>query len=133
MIDVGRILGSWIHTPGQSDTHKISHKCAWHFIDSNTTVTEVNLDEGLMVSWFQYWPAENGILRYPLGRTTRAFFKIAEYFPLHIEDETIVINGYMFKPLIGRKIPPRWDFHPGGEKNEHGFRSPLEPPLDSPP
>ncbi|MEO0415285.1 MAG: hypothetical protein AAF226_10075 [Verrucomicrobiota bacterium] len=114
-------------------------KTAFHFVDDSTFVIESNLEEGLLVNWYQYWMTETGIIRYPLGSSARSLFDGGEEKTIIHNTDHILIDGFFMLPLTGRDVPPRCDFLPGSKPDEHGtivphtFKSKLGEPLDKPP
>jgi hypothetical protein len=95
---------------------------------------------GLMISWFQYWLHEGGILRFPLSKTTRSMFqKGAEYVPIALEASHLTMNGYRFNRVGELPMPDRFDVFPGtrpgvdGSPIPHFLRSKVLEHLPEPP
>jgi hypothetical protein len=115
-------------------------ECLWHVLDDSTCVYEQQTGMGLMISWFQYWRLEDGILRFPLSKTTRAMFKGgAQFVPIEWEDSHLTMNHYRFHRVDDVPVPDRYDVFPGTRPNEngtpvpHSFRSRVLDHLPEPP
>ena len=77
------LIGTWVSLPKGASIPATPPECIWHVLDHRTCVYERQTDMGLLISWYQYWLHEDGILRFPLSETTRAMFKGgAEYVPI---------------------------------------------------
>ncbi len=100
--------------------------CIWHVIDDRTCIYEIRTDIGIVTSWFQYWPDAEGILRYPLSKTTRSTFKIAQRVPIELKSGYLVVNGYRFDRAKDLPIPPRIDRFPGTRPDENGHPIPTK-------
>ncbi len=139
MIIEDNLKGSWIYDPDKCPNVKKGPKTVFHFVGNSTYVMEIDLDEGLMVTWFQYWFTDKGIIRYPLSEHTRAMYNQGEEQVLTVSEGKLIVDGFLMTPLCGRAIPPQCDFIPGSKLDEHGnrvpktFRSKLLPPIDKPP
>ena len=94
---------------------------------------------GLLVSWFQYWVKEGGILTYPLSATTRSMCKAAVYVPITLESGYLLSNGQRLNLVKGLSIPERFDLFPGTRPDENGqpipftFKGKLQGYLPDPP
>ena len=134
------LIGTWVGLPKDSCIPASPPECRWHVVDDCTCVYEQQTEMGLMISWFQYWLHEEGILRYPLSKTTRAMFKSgAEYVPLALEDTHLTMNGYRFIRVAEMNLPERVDIFPGTRPDENGtpiphfFRGSVCEHLPAPP
>jgi hypothetical protein len=133
------LLGSWIQTSDEDKSHGGVPSCIWHVIDNRTCVYEIRTDIGIVTSWFQYWPDNEGILQYPLSKTTRSTFKLAQRIPIELKSEYLVMNGYRFERAKDLPIPPRNDLFPGTRPDENGhpipteFKSDLQDYVSDPP
>lgn len=140
MSDAPSLIGTWVSTPKGSSIPASPPECIWHVVDHNTCVYEQQTERGLLISWFQYWLHEEGILRYPLTKTTRAMFKSgAEYVPIALEASQLSMNGYRFNRVAGLPLPEFFDVFPGTLPDKNGTPIPhflrssvcdhlLEPP-----
>gem|GEM_PF-7066220 len=94
---------------------------------------------GMMIAWFQYWPHEDGILRYPLGKTARSLWAAAEYVPIALEASHLTMHEYRFDRVAKLPIPDRFDVFPGTRPDEngspipHSFRTKVQEYLPEPP
>ena len=133
------LIGTWVSLPKGASIPATPPECIWHILDHSTCVYEQQTDMGLMVSWFQYWLHENGLLRYPLSEMTRYLFKGAEYVPIVLEATHLTMNGYRFNRAGELPVPDRFDVLPGRRPVENGslipdsFRSKLQGHLPGPP
>jgi hypothetical protein len=138
-MEVRGIIGCWYFDPGSVEDPEIRKSCAIHILDDWTYVVEQNTEEGLMVSWFQYWLIEKGILSYPLSELTRQGFRAASEIEVSRNGECLTFRGYVMTPLKERKLPPRKDRFPGSMPKEGGgrkdasFSRSLEELLEAPP
>ena len=131
--------GSWQSVEIESIEGKVTPSCLLHFVDSRTCVTEQRLESKLMVSWFQFWPAEGGFLRYPLARGPRSLCSRAEFVSIEPSEKGVLIRGYLFQRAIRHELPEPLDLYPGSKPNKEGerilcvFRGKLEEYLEAPP
>jgi hypothetical protein len=140
MISATSLIGTWVGLPKGSTVPTSPPECIWHVVDDSTCVYEQQTEMGLMTSWFQYWLHEDGILRYPLSKTTRSMFKAgAEYVPIVFEASHLTMNGYRFNRVGELPIPDRFDVFPGtrpgadGSPIPHFLRSKVLENLPEPP
>ena len=134
------LIGSWVPLAKGTSISASPPECIWHVVDDSTCVYEQQTEMGLMISWFQYWIHEEGILRYPLCENTRAMYKSgAEYVPLALEASYLTMHGCRFDRVSGLPVPDRVDIFPGTRPDENGipvphfFRGNLCDPLPEPP
>ena len=134
------LIGTWVSLPKGASFPATPPECIWHVLDHRTCVYESQTDMGLLISWYQYWLHEDGILRFPLSETTRAMFKAgAEYVPIVVEATHLTMNGYRFNRVAELPIPDRLDVFPGTRPDEngspipHSFRCKLQDHLPGPP
>jgi hypothetical protein len=140
MTSATSLIGTWVGLPKGSSVPTSPPECIWHVVDDSTCVYEQQTQMGLMISWFQYWLHEDGILRYPLSKTTRSMFKGgAEYVPIVLEATHLTMNGYRFNRVGVLPIPDRYDVFPGTRPDEigspipHSFRSKVLEHMSEPP
>ena len=140
MTSAASLIGTWVSVPKGAIDPSSPPECIWHVLDDSTCVYEQQTDMGVMISWFQYWRHEEGILRYPLSKTTRSMFKGgAEYLPITSEDTHLTMNGYRFNRVGELPIPDRFDVFPGtrpdanGSPVPHSFRGKIREHLLEPP
>ncbi len=133
------LLGSWVSFGENPQASDDVPDCTWHVVDNRTCVYEQRTEMGLSISWFQYWQDADGILRYPLCKTTRSMFKTAEYVPIQIDSAHLIMNGYRFELVAGLSVPERRDHFPGARPDEDGLPTPhtskarLQEYLSDPP
>ena len=133
------LLGSWVSPSGDHCASDDVPNCIWHVVDDRTCVYEQRTEMGLLVSWFQYWADAGGILRYPLGESTRSMFRPAQHVPITVEADHLLVNGHRFERVRGLPIPERCDLMPGtrpdknGNPTPHTFKSKLQEYLTHPP
>jgi hypothetical protein len=135
------LIGTWIGRPKGSSIPSSPPECIWHVVDCSTCVYEQQTEMGLMVSWFQYWLHEEGILRYPLTKTTRSMYRKggSEYVPIIFEGTHLTMHEYRFDRAGELPIPDRFDIFPGTRPDEsgspipHSFRSKVLDHLPEPP
>ena len=139
-MDSSLLIGTWIGLPNGSSVPASPPDCIWHVLDDGTCVYEQQTEVGLMISWFQYWPHEGGILRYPLSKGVRSLFHgKAQYVPIELADTHLTMNGYRFNRVGVMPIPDRFDVNPGTRPNANGapiptfFRNKLQDLLLEPP
>jgi hypothetical protein len=140
MTSATSLIGTWIGLPKGSRIPTCPPECIWHVVDDGTCVYEQQTEMGLMISWFQYWLHEGGILRFPLSKTTRSMFqKGAEYVPIALEASHLTMNGYRFNRVGELPMPDRFDLFPGtrpgvdGSPIPHFLRSKVLEHLPEPP
>lgn len=139
-MDPSLLIGTWVSLPGESNTPSCPPGCIWRVLDESTCVYEQQTDMGIMISWFQYWPQEGGILRYPLCKGTRSIFKgKAEQVQMEWGETHIIMNGYRFVRVDELPPPDRFDVYPGtrpdanGKPIPHSVKSKLQDLLSEPP
>jgi hypothetical protein len=125
MTSAPSMIGTWVSLPKGAGIPSSPPECIWHVVDDSTCVYEQQTEMGLMISWFQYWCHEEGILRYPLSKATRPMFKSAEYVPILVADTHLIMNGYRFNRVDPLPIPERYDVLPGTRPDENGIRIPI--------
>jgi hypothetical protein len=83
---------------------------------------------------------KDGILRYPLSKTSRSMFKDgAEFVPVALEDNHLIMNEYEFKLTDNLPIPDRYNVFPGARIDEngvpklHSFKKEVCEHLEEPP
>lgn len=134
-----KFLGAWISLPSDENEMSDFGTCTWHVVDHQTCVYEQEVPMGMSVSWFQYWETEEGLLRYPLSKTGRSMFKVAESVAIKLESDSLLMNGYRFDRTTGLALPDRIDFFPGTRPDENGdpircrFKGELLDHLAEPP
>jgi hypothetical protein len=141
MASTPSLIGTWAALAKEAGGPSRPPECIWHVIDDSTCVYEQRTEMGLMISWFQYWLHEDGILRYPLTKMTRSMFRKsgAEYVPFELEATHLTMNGYRFDRVGELPIPDRFDIFPGtrpddnGSPIPHSFRSKVLDHLKEPP
>lgn len=134
------LLGTWISLSLDSGSAAAGAECVWHVVDDTTCVYEMRTGSGLMISWFQCWPCEGGILRFPLGKITRQMFKgAAEFVPIAWDESGLTMNGFRFERVEELPVPERNDVYPGLRPGEdgsavgHSFVSEILDHLPEPP
>ena len=131
------LLGSW--ASHSEDHNPFVESCVWHVVDHQTCAYEHHLDTGLLVSWFQYWVVEGGILQFPLSETTRWMFTTAVCVSITLESGYLLMNGHRLNRVHGLSIPERFDLFPGTRPDENGqhrpytFKRKLQGHLTDPP
>jgi hypothetical protein len=139
MVSTPSLIGTWVFIPNELDAQHGTRECVLHILDNRTCVYEQQTDMGLMVSWFQYWHHEEGILRYPLTNATRPMFDSAEFIPVTVSDTHLIMNGHRLDRVDGLPIPEPFDILPGTRPNDNGdpiptkWRSKVRDYLDKPP
>lgn len=133
------LLGTWASHADDPNSTSDSPACVCHFVDDQTYVLLHRGEMGLLITWFQYWPAEGGILSYPLSQGSRVMFKTAVYAPIIRESDHLLVNGQRFDQVSGIPLPERCDHFPGTRPDEHGrpvphtFKGKLLDHLSLPP
>ncbi len=134
------LVGTWVGRPKGSSDPGSPQECTWHVVDDSTCVYEQQTGMGLMISWFQYWRIEDGILRFPLSKTTRSMFKGgAQFVAIELENSHLMMNGYRFHRVSDLPVPDRHDVFPGTRPDEngtpvpHSFTSRVMEHLPEPP
>jgi len=133
------LLGTWASHADDPNSTSGSPACVCHFVDDQTYVLLHRVEMGQLITWFQYWPAEGGILFYPLSQGARAMFKTAEYVPIIRKSDHLLVKGHRFDQVSGLPLPERCDHFPGTRPDEHGrpvphtFKGKLLDPLPFPP
>ena len=119
------LIGTWVAHSMESSDPNSQPECIWHVLDGSTCVYEQQTEMGLMISWFQYWCHEEGILRYPLSKATRPMFEFAEYVPILVADAHLIMNGYRFDRAESLPVPDPFDVLPGTRPGENGIPIPI--------
>jgi hypothetical protein len=140
MISPQPLAGTWMGLPEGASDPGSPQVCTWHVLDESTCVYEQQTEMGLMIAWFQYWRVEDGILRFPLSKTTRAMFKRgAQFVRIQLEDSCLMMNNYRFHRVDALPVPDRYDVFPGTRPDEngsavpHSFRSRVSEHVPEPP
>jgi hypothetical protein len=134
------LIGSWVVVEsGDGSQPESTRRTIWHVLDHQTCVYQQWTDYGWLISWFQYWPVEGGILQYSLSKFGRNLFKTPKYVPITFQSDHLVSKGHKLIRATNLPIPERYDLHPGRRPDVNGnqipndLRFPLQPLLPEPP